>query len=189
MSTRVVMKVMDKDLVGKDEVVGSILFDLRDCIDDPKIRGRSRKNLNGQTFWKNIYGSPLGVSGDNVDLMNNNPEVASTWKGRILMSVTSEETEKPICQMLPIKKPKEDEKKPADKKVIEIPMEDVKRKYQIVAEVGQGLALPAADQKYKVMIKIAEKEFVTGDPQYVQGNYNRWKHTFRDVMELPYVNL
>jgi hypothetical protein len=51
MSARVVMKIMDKDLVGKDEVVGSILFDLKDCIDDPKIRGKSRKNLNGKMFW------------------------------------------------------------------------------------------------------------------------------------------
>jgi hypothetical protein len=35
MSSRIVMKVMDRDLV-KDEVVGSILFDLKDCIKDGK---------------------------------------------------------------------------------------------------------------------------------------------------------
>jgi hypothetical protein len=33
MSTRVVMKVMDKDLV-KDEIVGSILFNLKECMND-----------------------------------------------------------------------------------------------------------------------------------------------------------
>lgn len=27
--------------------------------------------------------------------MNNNPELASTWKGRILMQVVAEKTEKP----------------------------------------------------------------------------------------------
>lgn len=91
------MKVMDKDIVGKDEVVGSILFDLRDCIDDPKIRGKSRKNLNGKIFWKNIYGSPLGCTGANVNMMNLNPEIASTWKGRVLMSVESKKEQKPRC--------------------------------------------------------------------------------------------
>jgi hypothetical protein len=40
---------------------------------------------NGKYFWKNVYGSPLGYSGDNVKKMNNLPEVASNWKGRILM--------------------------------------------------------------------------------------------------------
>lgn len=52
---------------------------------------------NGTYFWKNIYGSPLGCSGENTNLMNANPEMGSTWKGRILMSVTAEKTDKPIC--------------------------------------------------------------------------------------------
>lgn len=94
MSSRVVMKVMDKDMV-KDEIVGSLLFNLKDCID----------KLNGKYFWKNVYGAPLDRSGANTDLMNSNPECASTWKGRILMQVTAEKTEKPVC----LKKPLEEE--------------------------------------------------------------------------------
>jgi len=93
MSSRIVMKVMDKDIV-KDEVVGSILFNLKEIV----------QNKNGDFFWKNIYGSPLGVSGQNVDLMNSNPEIASTWKGRILMKATSGETEKPECKSLKMSK-------------------------------------------------------------------------------------
>lgn len=46
---RMVIKVMDRDDVN-DEVVGSILFDMQDIVDG---------KLNGQFFWKNIYGSPL----------------------------------------------------------------------------------------------------------------------------------
>ena len=88
------MKVMDSDMT-KDEIVGSILFNLKDCID----------NLNGKYFWKNVYGAPIGKSGENTDLMNTNPEVASTWKGRILMQVIAEKTEKPVC----IKKPLSEE--------------------------------------------------------------------------------
>ena len=38
----------------------------------------------------------MGVSGKNSDRMNANPEVASFWKGRILMQCIAEETEKPL---------------------------------------------------------------------------------------------
>lgn len=137
------MKIMDKDLV-KDEVVGSLLFNLKDCID----------HLNGKFFWKNVYGAPLGKSGANTDLMNSNPEGASTWKGRILMQVTAEKTEKPVC----IRKPLVEADMTAAKKYME-PIE-----YEIIAEVGQGLALPEAS-KYKVMIKIAELELTTDSPK------------------------
>ena len=53
MSSRVVMKVIDKDLLA-DEMVGSILFDLKDYINpnDPK-------SYNGMFRWVNIYGAPL----------------------------------------------------------------------------------------------------------------------------------
>jgi hypothetical protein len=38
----------------------------------------------------------MDCSGKNTDLMNANPEVASFWKGRILMQCLAEETEKPL---------------------------------------------------------------------------------------------
>ena len=84
MTSRVVFKLYDQDPI-QDEIIGSMLFNLKDII------GKK----NGTFFWKNVYGSPLGVMGNNVNLMNNNPEVASTWKGRILFQVTAEKTEKP----------------------------------------------------------------------------------------------
>ena len=109
------MKVMDKDLV-KDEVVGSLLFNLKDCIG----------SLNGKFFWKNIYGEPLGKSGANTDMMNSNPEAASTWKGRVLMQVSAEKTEKPLCQMRPLKE--------EDIKSAEFYLQH--REFEIIAEVG-----------------------------------------------------
>ena len=75
MSSRVVMKLYDKDPIT-DEIVGSLLFNLKECLDPAK---------NGKFFWKNIYGSPLDCSGANTDMMNSNPEMGSKWKGRILM--------------------------------------------------------------------------------------------------------
>lgn len=45
--------------------------------------------------WLNLYGSPLGCSGDNTDKMNEFPELASTWKGRILMHISAADTKNP----------------------------------------------------------------------------------------------
>lgn len=75
MSGRLVMKLYDQDKLS-DEIVGSIIFNLKDVISE---------HMNGRFFWKNIYGSPLDVSGENTNIMNANPDIASTWKGRILM--------------------------------------------------------------------------------------------------------
>jgi hypothetical protein len=88
MSGRVVLKVMDEDMGSSDEAVGSIVLNINDFIDT---------ELDGKIFWKNIYGAPGGFTGKNTDSMNENPEIASTWKGRILIQITANETDKPIC--------------------------------------------------------------------------------------------
>ena len=82
---RLIFKVYDEDTV-LDELIGSIHIEVKDIIGEK----------NGKFDWKNIYGAPMGVSGKNSDRMNANPEVASFWKGRILMQCIAEETEKPL---------------------------------------------------------------------------------------------
>ena len=88
MSSRCVLKIFDQDKT-KDEIVGSILINFNEYIGDSE--------LNGKFMWRNIYGSPLKCSGSNTDMMNANPEVASNWKGRVLMQIITEPTEKPIA--------------------------------------------------------------------------------------------
>jgi hypothetical protein len=51
------------------------------------------------------------------------------------------------------------------------------REFEVIAEVGQGIALPS-DSKYRVMIKIGEHKLMTPDPVFTIGNYNRWLHRF-----------
>lgn len=63
MGGKIVMSVWDEDKVN-DEIIGSIYFNAKEIIG---IK-------NGLFFWKNIYGSPQGVSGDNVNMMNRNPD-------------------------------------------------------------------------------------------------------------------
>jgi hypothetical protein len=87
MASKVILKLWDYDKLS-DEVVGSLQFDIKNII-GPK---------NGKYFWKNIYGGPLNYSGSIFNDMNSNPAVASAWKGRILMQVVAEKTEKPQFQ-------------------------------------------------------------------------------------------
>lgn len=83
---RLVFKVYDDDLSG-DEIVGAIYYDLKDII--PDANGKPGK-LNGRFDWKNIYGAPMDMHGKWVDKMNENPEVASFWKGRVLVQCIAE---------------------------------------------------------------------------------------------------
>ena len=90
---RVVLNVMDYDTSG-DEVVGSLLFDLQDIVSG---------KYKGLFFWKNIYGSAMNQSNsEHKRNMNENPELASNWKGRVLINIDCEETEKPVAKVVKI---------------------------------------------------------------------------------------
>lgn len=56
-SDRLVLKVFDEDKVN-DEIVGSMYFSLKRIITEARDEGI--------LIWRNLYGSPLGCSGDNT---------------------------------------------------------------------------------------------------------------------------
>jgi hypothetical protein len=91
-SSRLIFKVYDYDSAGSDEMVGSMIFNIKDICSIP----------GGEYNWINIYGSPLGRSGANCNKMNNNPEFASTWKGRVLVHYSAEDVKNPELKILPI---------------------------------------------------------------------------------------
>ena len=128
MGGRIVFKVMDEDTVC-DEVVGSINIDAKDFIDDqlcnipnpekedqvieqinyddPQLKATMSEEdydtalntKNGRFFWKNVYGAPLDKSNKAAENMNENPELGSFWKGRILMQVFAVKTDKPVYKV------------------------------------------------------------------------------------------
>ena len=128
---------MDED-IGKDEVVGSLMFNLKDIIENFHM------NIEPQFAWKNIYGSPMNQK-DTIykEEMNENPELASNWKGRVLMQVTCEETDKPVVKVCKI----DDETVQKSK----ICMRN--RTYEIIAEIGQAIALPE-NKEYTIKLII-----------------------------------
>lgn len=76
---RLVLKVYDKDKVC-DEIVGSLCFSLSDLCHRAAVEG-------GLFTWINLVGSPVNVMGKAATLMDHNPEMGSTWKGRLLMHI------------------------------------------------------------------------------------------------------
>lgn len=78
-SPMIPIKLMDEDDIGSDEVAATMLFFTKDIVEN-------KGNKNGLFIWKNLYGAPLGQSNSKEkEMMNENPEFASSWKGRILV--------------------------------------------------------------------------------------------------------
>ena len=157
-SGNMVIKLMDSDDIS-DETVGSLSFDLKDILEG---------KLNGKFVWKNVYGSPMNLSNSAAKrAMNDNPELASFWKGRILMQIVCEDTEKPIAKV----------EKISDEVVMEAKAFMRDKEYDIIAEVGQAVALPK-NRKYSVKIIVGGHVLQTKEAKVQKKNYNRFNERF-----------
>jgi hypothetical protein len=124
-SSRIVMTVYDEDPT-KYDVVGSIAFDIKKIIEDIETQE------DFPWYWKDIYGAPSGYSGTYSDEMDRVPEVASRWRGRILMQVTAEETENPKMKLRKV-----------DQDILQAAANHfTMKRYDIKAEIRQGVCLP-----------------------------------------------
>lgn len=177
MGGRMVFKVFDEDTVN-DEIVGAIHLDQKEIIKAPEKGGK-----NGLFMWKNIYGAPLGYTNKAAVAMNNNPEIASLWKGRILMQVVAEKTEKPVLKVQDI----------TDSDLITKAKEEYarEREYEIMLQVNSAIALPHNDTKYEIQVRIGDHEINTGEPAMYKGTYNRFnfKTEKPSIMKAPYVDV
>lgn len=153
-------KVFDEDALI-DEIVGSFTINSKDIINE----------LNGRYFWKNIYGSPLDCSGKHTDRMNENPEIGSLWKGRILMQVYAERTDKPVLLVRAMEVPQ----------INEAAVHLAPKEYQFAIQLMAGIALPDL-YKFTVQVRVAEHEFNTDDKKTsvfeengkIISSYNRY---------------
>ena len=108
--------------------------------------------------------------------MNENPELASNWKGRVLMQIECYQTDKPICQITNVE----------DRIIAKSEEFKVKRKYQMIAEIGQGIALPY-NNKFSVKILVGGEEFKTSEAKVMRKDYNRFNERFESrIVEYPY---
>ena len=136
------LEIFDHEKIGYDNQIGSLLFSVKKLV-------KKVHSVPGDSFfeWYSVYGAPPDSDNDKVaDQMNDNPEMASHWRGRMLVQVFCAEDDKPkkLCQKL-------------DPKVKEEAQEAGyfnDEEYEMFVEVGQGVALPERDKKYTVKVKI-----------------------------------
>ena len=157
---RITFKVFDEDTVC-DELIGSIHLELKNIV--PDADGKQGKFLDCYD-WKNIYGAPLGVSGKMTDLMNENPEVASLWKGRILIQCKCEETEKPLLMV----------KRIEEEDVLAAKPHLLNRSFAASIFIAGAIGLPKDDTDFYVTVRIADKEWSSGPPKVKKAKYNRY---------------
>ena len=165
-SDRLFLQLWDEDSIV-DQLVGSMHFSLKNLIRDGSAPG-------GKYFWHNLYGAPADYSGGMCDLMNEQPEIGSTWKGRILMHIEAEEVKHPERkeQALDVKIKEES---------ISLGLFD-EQEYEIIAEIGLGISLPSNNTYYKVMIKIGDLEMTTAWPKEYKQGYNRFSERFQSTI-------
>lgn len=78
--------------VKSDDVLGSIYLSVKELV-------KARTGLR----WLNIYGAPTSTLSNATKVeMNNNPELASQWKGRILVYFNVERTKSPEARIRPV---------------------------------------------------------------------------------------
>ena len=165
---RMLLEIMDHGTII-DEQFGSIVLSIKKLMAMFKESGTTSLYM-----WENIYGAPDDTKGDVAEKMNDNPEMASHWRGRMLLEISSEECDKPKKGVEKLDPAVRDAAKEAGYYDDE--------EYEIWCEFGQGVALPKADEKYQVRLKVQDFKLQTtklkegGDGS--KGNYIRWSERF-----------
>ena len=161
MSSGLKVRLLDYDTTG-DEVAGCINFDYKQILAQPPGEVK--------IYWINVYGAPGGdkiaLAGrpPEYDEMNNNPEIATCWKGRVLVGVEHEETDSPKCQVVKI----------TDSDLIELAQDWMQpTPFQVMVMAGSVICTPHPSTKYTLKVKVAEHEWQCKDA-FVGVNFHRW---------------
>lgn len=91
------LEVYDRESIGSNILLGSLVFSIKELIEIGSKPG-------GTFLWKNVYGSHKEGYGECALAMRKNPEIASKWKGMILMHFGVEDKEKPIKKVTKLDK-------------------------------------------------------------------------------------
>lgn len=116
---------------------------------------------------------------DDAKIMNSNPEVGSTWKGRILMQIEAHDAKHPERDVRELEK---------TIKETAINLKCFKpRPYTIILEVGMGICLPpktsggllSSASPFKIRVKIGDAfDWTSGNPKEDKGTYSRWSERY-----------
>lgn len=89
--------------------------------------------MYGGPVASGFFSGAIGASSD-AEIMNENPELGSTWKGRMLMHIEAEESKQPSKKHQAID--------PSIKEIATNKKMFEPKTYDIILEVGMGICLP-----------------------------------------------
>lgn len=93
-SQKICCEVWDHDVSDPDDIIGSFELNVNEILDGVYSKFR----------YVNIYGAPLKCTGTFTNKMNENSELGSYWKGKILMRADSNKCDYPKNQLNTIDK-------------------------------------------------------------------------------------
>ena len=152
-SEKIVFKLYDEDIGSKNDLIGSFEINIYDIIENKYKRPR----------YIHIYGAPVSTTGKFTDYMNANSEVGSLWKGRVLMSLTAEDTENPIMGVEKLEVPEILAKGLSGKNTFELEIELI-----------DALFLPVDSGKVTFAFGYENDIFETPKRTVVDGNILKW---------------
>lgn len=126
LSDRVCIDVFDSGTIS-DTKIGSFILSAKQLLAEGSKEG-------GFYMWRSLYGAPEENTNDAAKAMNDNPDIASDWKGKVLMHIHAEENDKP-------KKAMETADPEIKKRAKELGFLD-EEDYELMVEIGQGVTLP-----------------------------------------------
>ncbi len=139
-SQKIILFIKDKD-IDKDDLIGSIEIDINDIIGE--------ENKYKEFKFIDIYGAPYNKRGKIYDLMNNNAEIGSKWRGRILLKIEYQNADSPTTQV----------KKIDDFNLIN-QAKNLSRKnlWSLYAKLYSAYYLPSDNEEYYIGIAMQEQE-------------------------------
>ena len=108
--------------------------------------------------WLNLYGGPIGYSNGYFKWMNDNPEGATQWKGRVLVEYWTEDDKFAKSKKHHLNK---------EEMTKEIALKMPLNKYFIIGEVGSGIALPDS-KKYTIKVMMGKYELANTAPKQTE---------------------
>eukprot|EP00743_Colponemidia_sp_Colp-15_P011268 GILK01012542.1.p1 GENE.GILK01012542.1~~GILK01012542.1.p1 ORF type:complete len:1447 (-),score=299.86 GILK01012542.1:238-4578(-) len=164
MSDRVEVGVWDQDLIGSDELVGTLFFKYSELIRNPIHTPR----------WFGLYGAPLGTDNSAAKLMNTVSRDASFFRGRILLSLST--------------KPQDDDNPQEElvwgPKAFNVEPEPPTTSYFMLADVYSHHEIPFG-RKYSMQLCIGSQEFSTAKVQVGDNHAAVWNERMQKELILP----
>lgn len=158
-SGKVKLSIWDHDLGSKDDFVGEIYFDVDDI-----LKGKLER-----LFWANLYGSPPGVLDDWMFKMGADPNLATFWRGRVLIGLKAVEMDQPELAAKPIPDTPE-----YQQSVLELT--DNFTEFEVRCQVFGGVYLPFKGEKLHILLRWGSAEAKSTAVKNIDGGC-KWFET------------